>query len=144
MPVGEGTQIINRFEEVDRLTGMLIEGRRLVSIVGDCGIGKSTVATVVADKLMARKFWHHVYYVNLARVETIDTAAALICTAVGVPLFQASIPNGEYGSFAHSRCIDVLGNLKFLLVLIHMSTDLSEIQAIVGLYLGSNIEGLCS
>lgn len=105
-------QIISRAEEIDRLIGMLKEGRRLVSIVGDCGAGKSAVATVVADRLMAKKFWHNAFYINLARVETVEAAAALICSAIGVPLFQSSPPCGEHKSLTLVQ--DALTNLWIL------------------------------
>ncbi|GMH34474.1 hypothetical protein BSKO_02308 [Bryopsis sp. KO-2023] len=90
---GEGMRMIGRSQEIRRVCKMLVEGRRLVAIVGEAGAGKSAVAAVVADQMLKAKQWQNAYYVNMSRVETVDASAGLICTALSVPLHQGSVPN---------------------------------------------------
>ncbi|CAD7700558.1 unnamed protein product [Ostreobium quekettii] len=88
---GEGCQMVGREEEINKLCALLEEGRRLVAIVGMCGIGKSAVAVAAVDQLLQYRFWKNAHYVNLARVETVEDAAARIACSLAVPLFQSSV-----------------------------------------------------
>ncbi|WP_425258800.1 ATP-binding protein [Rubrivivax sp. RP6-9] len=74
--------VIGRGHEVDEVAGLLVT-RRLVSLVGAGGIGKTTVALAVARSLLPA-FAEGVRFVDLSPVEKPETLMTSVAVALGV------------------------------------------------------------
>ena len=76
--------VIGRDEVLDALAAKL-RLRRLVTIVGPGGIGKTTVAVALAERI-ARRQPNGAVFVDLAPIGDPSLAAAALAAAIGVPL----------------------------------------------------------
>jgi len=78
------TNVIGRDEVLDALTAKL-RLQRLVTIVGPGGIGKTTVALALAERIAKRQATDAVF-VDLASIGEPSLVAAALAAAIGVPL----------------------------------------------------------
>lgn len=78
------TRLIGRDAEVDRVTGLVTDGgRRLITLTGPGGIGKTRIALAVADRL-SNRFADGVAYVSLAGLDEPSLLVPTIAEAVGI------------------------------------------------------------
>jgi predicted ATPase/DNA-binding winged helix-turn-helix (wHTH) protein len=99
------TRVIGREELVKSLVGQMAT-RRLTTIVGPGGVGKTTVGLVVAEQLASN--YQRVCFVDLSAVEDPSLVPSAIATVVGISA-QEHDPVGSLNAFLRDRC--------FLLVL---------------------------
>jgi predicted ATPase/DNA-binding winged helix-turn-helix (wHTH) protein len=76
------TRLIGRDEVVDRLTSRIRE-RRLLSIVGPGGIGKTRIAIACAARLIDA-YPDGVYFIDLAAVNAAKSPAAAVAATLGI------------------------------------------------------------
>jgi serine/threonine protein kinase/predicted ATPase len=84
-----------------RLVLRLSEGDRLVSLVGQGGVGKTRLAQVVADAL-AEQFVGGVWHCELADVRTPEALLATVAGLLNVPLSQAESRAGFAARLGHA------------------------------------------
>ncbi|HEY1393422.1 MAG TPA: winged helix-turn-helix domain-containing protein, partial [Methylibium sp.] len=77
-----GSTMVGRDAELEALDNAIAQ-RRLVSVVGSGGIGKTTVA-IVAAQSAARSFEGNVHFVDLSAVSTAELACSVVASVVGL------------------------------------------------------------
>lgn len=107
------TECVARDVEIETIA-KLIESNRLVSIIGPGGVGKTTVAATVADR-MAAEFAGGVWMVELAAVSSGDHLASALVQALAVP-FRAGTDSlkAVLEHLGSSQCLLVLDNCEHL------------------------------
>ncbi len=85
-----GTTFVGRTAEIDAI-GRLLDHRRLVTITGPPGIGKSRLASEVADRVLGR-FTDGGWFVALAPVAEPALVMSAIADAVGIPVPPGVLP----------------------------------------------------
>jgi predicted ATPase/DNA-binding XRE family transcriptional regulator len=109
------TALIGRQAERAVLHQLLGEGRRLVSLVGPGGIGKTHLAIQLAHEL-AERFAGGAVFVPLAPVSSGVQIPAAIAAALGVPLPGADEPSAQLDALLRGRTLLlVLDNFEHLL-----------------------------
>jgi len=109
LPVREGA-IIGRSDSTETLSREL-SNRRLVTIVGSGGIGKTTLAIVIAESLRSA-FRDGVVFIDLAPVEDPSLVVSAVTVALGVGL-RADDPLSEVVGFLRDkRALIVLDNCE--------------------------------
>jgi len=78
------TRVVGRDRVISRLAEQLAQ-RRFLAIVGPSGIGKTTVAVAVADRVRA-SYKDGAWYVELASLSDPDLVPSAVCAALGVRL----------------------------------------------------------
>ena len=78
------TRIVGRDGVISRLAQQLVR-RRFLTIVGPGGIGKTTVAVAVAERINA-SYKHGAWFVGLASLSDPDLVPSAVGAALGVPL----------------------------------------------------------
>ena len=78
------TRVVGRDRVISRLAEQLAQ-RRFLAIVGPGGIGKTTVAVAVADRVRA-SYKDGAWYVELASLSDPDLVPSAVCAALGVRL----------------------------------------------------------
>jgi transcriptional regulator with XRE-family HTH domain len=115
LPVA-ATRLVGRDEETAALRALLLEqGRRLVTVTGPGGVGKTRLATTVAD-LVAASFPDGVAVVSLAPLSDPASVLPVIARAVGCPTVEG--PDAARALTAHLRLLRlllVLDNLEHLM-----------------------------
>lgn len=101
------TDLIGRDQEVEEVGGWL-ERRRLVTLLGPGGVGKTRLAIAVADTVLPR-FAEGVWFVDLALVTDATYVPEITAKALRVP--------PEAGPSAEERLIEVLSPRSQLIVL---------------------------
>lgn len=91
---------IGRGDTVDAILRIL-DTARLATVVGPGGIGKTTVALTVADRLTS-KFKHGVWFIDLGLLDDPKLLPASIAAAVGLSVHSADI-EAALGAFLHDR-----------------------------------------
>lgn len=82
--------VIGRDEEVEVLVANLLQ-RRLVSIVGPGGIGKTTVAIASAQSV-ARQFDGDVHFIDLSSISETEFVCSSVASAVGLQTRSDDLP----------------------------------------------------
>jgi predicted ATPase/Tfp pilus assembly protein PilF len=109
------TALIGRQEERLVLQSLLAEERRLITIVGAGGIGKTRLALQLAHEL-AERFADGALFVPLTAVTTADGIPGAIAEALGVPLPGAGHPLAQVATLLDTRSLlIVLDNFEHLL-----------------------------
>lgn len=108
--------LIGRHDDLQRLhTALLDDQRRLVTLLGPGGIGKTRLALQGAVDL-APRFPHGVAFVALASVADSTHVVTAIAAAVNCPLRASPDPEAALLAFLHERAmLLVLDNLEHLL-----------------------------
>jgi predicted ATPase len=78
------TRVVGRDGVISGLTQQLVR-RRFLTIVGPGGIGKTTVAVDVADRVRA-SYSHGVWFVELASLSNPDLVPSVLCALLGITL----------------------------------------------------------
>ncbi|MCX4162564.1 MULTISPECIES: winged helix-turn-helix domain-containing protein [Paraburkholderia] len=84
------TPVVGRDEEVKTLVANLLQ-RRLVSVVGPGGIGKTTVAIACAQTV-ARQFNGDVHFIDLSAISETQLVRSSVATAVGLQNRSDDLP----------------------------------------------------
>jgi predicted ATPase len=108
-------RVVGREEVIASLTAEAMR-RRLLSVVGAGGIGKTTVAIVVADRLRAA--FDAVAFVELASIESGPQMSAAIIAALGLNLRLQENPIDDIAAaVANRRVLIVLDNCEHVVSL---------------------------
>jgi predicted ATPase/DNA-binding SARP family transcriptional activator len=105
------TPLVGRREELEQLTALLQDPtRRLVTLVGPGGIGKTRLALQVASQVVAQappdRFRHGVYLAALASVPSADALLPAVAGAIGYTFREGVDPRQQL--LRHLRDRDVL------------------------------------
>lgn len=79
------TTTIGRADDIGRIAALVREGRRLVTLTGAGGVGKTRLA-IEASSELRRDFPHGVHYVGLEAVTDAGLAAHVIADRLGAPV----------------------------------------------------------
>jgi predicted ATPase len=106
-------RMVGRDDVVSELAGLLPQ-RRFMTIVGPGGIGKTTVALAVAQRLI-RSYPDGVCFVDLASVVSPELVTSTVATALGVPMLSQEPVAGLIASLRDRRMLLVIDNCEHLL-----------------------------
>src|ERR1700737_3901769 len=107
------TRIVGRDDIIAALAGQLAQ-RRFLTIVGPGGIGKTTVALAVAEKMSA-SYEDGVWFVGLASLPDPDLVTSALGTVLGVSLPGANPISGLAGWHRDKRALIVLDSCEHVL-----------------------------
>lgn len=93
--IGEDSRLFGRKGDVDALYASISRGQRLVTVVGNAGVGKSAITVTAADYLLNRGIWFKSYYINLSNVTTLTDAMSRISFSLGIPQYQCSVSSSK-------------------------------------------------
>jgi predicted ATPase/DNA-binding winged helix-turn-helix (wHTH) protein len=105
-------RLIGRGAVVEAIAGQILESR-FVTIVGPGGIGKTSVALEVAERL-AGEFADGVRFVDLASLDDPETAPGALAIALGLPALSELTPAALARFLAGKRLLVVLDNCERL------------------------------
>lgn len=105
-------RLIGRAAVVEAVAGQILASR-FVTVVGPGGIGKTSVALEVAERLAA-EFADGVRFVDLAGLEDPETAPGALAIALGLPALSELTPAALARSLAGKRLLVVLDNCERL------------------------------
>eukprot|EP00210_Caulerpa_lentillifera_P001984 g1902.t1 len=88
---GEGTEITGRVKEVSQICSLVETGQCTVMITGAPGIGKTAVATTVADELLKSRIVKKTHFINLCNVHELSEAIFRIAVSLKQPIYQSAI-----------------------------------------------------
>ncbi|HEU0101213.1 MAG TPA: helix-turn-helix domain-containing protein [Mycobacteriales bacterium] len=118
------TRLVGRDEETRELAGLLQEGRRLVTLTGTGGVGKTRLAMAVVERVAA-SFADGVAVLSLAPLSDPAGVLPAIARAVG--------SSGEDGPDPAAQLVEHLRARRFLLVLDNLEHLLGAAPAIAAL-----------
>jgi len=107
------TRLIGRADVVESLVKILPE-RRLVSIVGPAGIGKTSVALAVAES-MAGQCEHGVRFIDLTSLRDVQAVAVAMAETLGVKLSTECAIHGAIMMLRERRVVLVFDGCENLL-----------------------------
>ena len=107
------TEMIGRTEAVDAMTKQ-VKARRLVTIVGPGGIGKSTVALAAAEQLAAY-YSRRVHLVDLSVIDDPRLTTTALATAIGVSVSATEPVRSIIAYFKDLRVLLVLDNCEHVI-----------------------------
>ena len=102
------TPLIGRELDVAAARSRLVDGARLVTLIGPPGVGKTRLALAVAESVL-EQFEHGVFFVRLGPISDPDLVATTVAQSLGLQL------NGQNPPVVQLRCF--LENKHLLLVL---------------------------
>jgi predicted ATPase/DNA-binding winged helix-turn-helix (wHTH) protein len=94
------SRVIGR-EDVVLAVANRLDRRRFVTIVGPGGIGKTTIAVVIANETAA-SYEHGVYFIDLAPVSTSVAISSVVASALGLAVVSDD-PTSELIAFLNAR-----------------------------------------
>ena len=106
------TRVIGRGEVVKTVSDRLTQ-RRLVTIVGTGGIGKTTVALSVASEMLNR-FEDGIWLVDIAPLREGDLVSRALADALGIKLGYENATEALSGHLSSRRMLIVLDNCEHL------------------------------
>lgn len=106
-------RMVGRDDVVSELAGLLPR-RRFMTIVGPGGIGKTTVALAVAQKLV-ESYPDGVWFVDLASVVSPELVISTVATALGLPLLSPEPAAELVAALRDRRMLLVIDNCEHLL-----------------------------
>jgi predicted ATPase/DNA-binding winged helix-turn-helix (wHTH) protein len=106
-------RIIGRSEAIDAIAKQ-VKARRLVSIVGPGGIGKSTVALAAANHL-ATHYASKLHFIDLSVIDDPQLTATAVATAVGVSALTADPVKSVIAFLRNVRMLLVLDNCEHII-----------------------------
>jgi predicted ATPase/DNA-binding winged helix-turn-helix (wHTH) protein len=110
-------RVVGRENDVASVTSLLAAGS-LVTIVGPCGIGKTTLAHVISDRAM--KSGLRTYFVDLAPLSDPASVVSTIAMTLGLP--ARSNKSSEIAAFlSRQRALLVLDNCE------HVLTEIADL-----------------
>ena len=107
------TNIVGRTEAVDAITKQ-VKARRLVTIVGPGGIGKSTVALAAAEQLAAY-YSRRIHLVELSVIEDPGLTTTALATAIGVSVSATEPVKSLVAFFRDLKALLVLDNCEHVI-----------------------------
>jgi predicted ATPase/DNA-binding winged helix-turn-helix (wHTH) protein len=107
---GRASTIVGRFDSIETLTRELSK-RRLVTIAGPGGIGKTTLAIVTAETLRS-SFPNGVFFVDLAPIADPSLVISAVTTAFGTALRADDPLSGIVDFLRNKRVLVVLDNCE--------------------------------
>eukprot|EP00210_Caulerpa_lentillifera_P000935 g905.t1 len=87
----EGTEITGRVKEINQICTLIETGRCTVMITGAAGIGKTAVATTVADELLKSRIVKKTHYINLCNIHEVSEAIFKITVSLKQPIYQSAM-----------------------------------------------------
>jgi predicted ATPase/DNA-binding winged helix-turn-helix (wHTH) protein len=102
--------IVGRSDSIETL-GRELANRRLVTIAGPGGIGKTTLAIVTVETLWS-SFHNGVFFVDLAPIEDPSLVVSAVAAALGTALREDDPPSGVVDFLRHKRVLIVLDNCE--------------------------------
>ncbi|GGC47863.1 ATP-binding protein [Chelatococcus reniformis] len=115
------TRIIGRDDTVDIIDRQL-EETRLLTIVGDGGIGKTTVALALAERAIV-SFEHGVWFVDLASVGDPMLVPATIAGTIGLTVHSAEVHTALRAFLRERELMLVLDNCEHLVAAVAVSVE---------------------
>jgi predicted ATPase/class 3 adenylate cyclase len=124
------TELVGRDDDVERVTRLVGDGARLVTLTGPGGVGKTALALAAAGALGQRFTGGGIYFVDLARAVVANDAWAAIASAVGVVGDESGAADPEAGTLAalgsSGQTLLVLDNLEQLADAADVVTELLD------------------
>ncbi|QXQ07817.1 helix-turn-helix transcriptional regulator [Sphingosinicellaceae bacterium] len=115
------TKIIGRTEVVNEVSRSIMD-RRLVSIVGPGGMGKTTVALAVARSLSADP-GHEVAFVDLGQIGDPTLVSGAVATALGLPVRSSDVIDDIVAAVSGRRLLLLFDSCEHL---VDAAADLAE------------------
>lgn len=107
------TRIVGRDAALLTITGQLTR-HRLLTLVGPGGIGKTTVALAVAERLL-ETYDNGVCFVDLAPIVDPDLAASTVASALGLPTVSIDVVPNLNAHLADQRMLIVLDTCEHVI-----------------------------
>ena len=125
------TPFVGQVDALNRLRALL-EKRRLVTILGPGGVGKTRLALATATAMAAQ--FSHIRFWGLASVRDADGVRASLLTALGLPS-EAPLQAARHALSRSARPLLVIDNAEHLVapVALHVHRLLTEVPALTGL-----------
>ena len=107
------TRIIGREQAIERLISRLSR-QRLVTVIGPGGIGKTTVALAVAERMVA-EYEHGVWLVDLASLGDAHLVPSAVGTALGLQIHSEDPIRGLVAALRDTRMLLLLDNCEHII-----------------------------
>jgi predicted ATPase/DNA-binding winged helix-turn-helix (wHTH) protein len=107
------TKVIGRAEAIEAIAKQ-VKARRLVSIVGPGGIGKSTVALAAAEPLAAL-YANKLHFIDLSVIDDFKLTPTAVATAIGVSALAANPLKSVIAYLRNVRMLLVLDNCEHVI-----------------------------
>ena len=110
--------LVGREFELAEITRLIMQPQcRLLTLIGQGGIGKTHLVMVLADQIRRESHQHEVAFVNLAPVTGREQTVTAIATALGIVLYSASDRADQLIAYLRSRDqLLILDNFEHLSV----------------------------